>query len=70
MSDGDRHAGVALLSITALALIVVAALALGSGLLSGDGLRSPAVALVASCGGLLLLWIGVVRRSGSPPSAG
>ena len=70
MSDGDRHKGVALLSIAAFALIVVAAIALGTGLFSGDGMRLPAVALVASSGGLLLLWIGVVRRSGSPPSAG
>ena len=70
MSVGDRRSGVALLSIAAFALIVVAAVALGVGLLSSDGLRLPAVALVASCGGLLLLWIGVVRSSGSPPSAG
>lgn len=69
MSHGDRHTGVALLSIAAFALIVVAAVALGIGLLSSDGLRLPAVAFVASAGGLLLLWIGVVRASGSPPSA-
>jgi hypothetical protein len=40
-------------------------------LLFDDGLRFPIVALVASVGGVLLLWLGVVRRSGSPPpSAG
>ncbi len=70
MSHDDRHPGIALLSIAALALIVVAAVALGTGLLSDDGLRLPVVALVASSGGLLLLWLSVVRRSGSPPSAG
>jgi len=67
---GDRHAGVALLFVAAFVLIVVAAFALGAGLLTDDGLRLPAVALVASAGGLLLLWLGVVRRSGSKPSAG
>ena len=70
MSRGDRHAGVALLFIAAFVLIVVAAIALGAGLLADDGLRLPVVALVASAGGLLLLWLGVVRRSGSKPSAG
>ncbi len=69
MSLGDRRPGVALLSIAAFALIVAAAAALGIGLLSSASLRMPAVALVASAGGLLLLWIGVVRASGSPPSA-
>ena len=70
MSRGDRHAGVALLYVAAFVLIVVAAIALGAALLAGDGLRLPVVALVASAGGLLLLWLGVVRRSGSKPSAG
>ena len=70
MTQGDRHAGVALLFTTAFALIVVAAVVLGTGLLSEQGLRLPVVALVASTGGLLLLWLGVLRRSGSPPSAG
>lgn len=70
MIQGDRHPGVVLLFVTAFVLIVVAALALGIGLLSDDGLRLPVVALVASTGGLLLLWLGVLRRSGSPPSAG
>ncbi len=70
MSRGDRHAGVALLFVAAFALIVGAAIALGAGLLADDGLRLPVVALVASAGGLLLLWLGVVRRSGSKPSAG
>jgi hypothetical protein len=67
---GDRRAGVALLFVASLALILVAAVALGAGLLAGDGLRLPIVAIVASAGGLLLLWLGVVRRSGSRPSAG
>ena len=70
MSQGDRQAGVALLYVAAFVLIVVAAIALGAGLLADDGLRLPVVALVASAGGLLLLWLGVVRRSGSKPSAG
>ena len=70
MSRGDRHAGVALLFVAAFVLIVAAAIALGAGLLADDGLRLPVVALVASAGGLLLLWLGVVRRSGSKPSAG
>ena len=70
MSQGDRRTGVALLFVAAFALIVVAAIALGAGLLVDDGLRLPVVALVASGGGLLLLWLGVVRRSGSKPSAG
>ena len=70
MSRGDRHAGVALLFVASFVLIVVAAIALGAGLLADDGLRLPVVALVASAGGLLLLWLGVVRRSGSKPSAG
>lgn len=70
MTPGDRDAGVALLFVAAFVLIVVAAVSLGTGLLSGDGLRLPVVAFVASAGGLLLLWLGVVRRSGSPPSAG
>ena len=69
MTSGDRHAGVALLFVTAFVLIVVAAIALGAGLLSDDGFRLPVAACVASAGGLLLLWLGVVRRSGSPPSA-
>jgi hypothetical protein len=70
VSQGDHHAGVALLFVASFVLIVVAAIALGAGLLSDDGLRLPVVALVASAGGLLLLWLGVVRRSGSKPSAG
>lgn len=70
MTSGDRDAGVALLFVAAFALTVVAAVSLGTGLLSGDGLRLPVVAFVASAGGLLLLWLGVVRRSGSRPSAG
>ena len=69
MSRGDRHAGVALLFVTSFVLIVVAAIALAAGLLDDGAVRLPVVALVASAGGLLLLWLGVVRRSGSPPSA-
>lgn len=69
MSEDDRRAGVALLFVSAFLLIVVAAIALGTGLLSDDGLRLPVVAFVASFGGLLLLWLGVVRCSGSLPSA-
>jgi hypothetical protein len=68
VSSGDGHAGVALLFVTSFALIVVAAIALGAGLVDG-GLRLPVVAFVASAGGLLLLWLGVIRRSGSSPSA-
>ena len=70
MSRGDRRAGVALLFVAAFLLIVVAAIALGAGLVADDGLRLPIVSLVASAGGLLLLWLGVVRGSGSKPSAG
>lgn len=70
MTRGDRHAGVALLFVASFVLILVAAVALGAGLLAGDGLRLPIAATVASAGGLLLLWLGVVRRSGSKPSAG
>lgn len=70
MTPGDRPAGVALLFVASFALILVAAVALGAGLLAGDSLRLPGVAIVASAGGLLLLWLGVVRRSGSKPSAG
>lgn len=69
MSRGGRHAEVALLFVASFILIVVAAIALGAGLLDDGGVRLPVVALVASAGGLLLLWLGVVRRSGSPPSA-
>jgi membrane protein implicated in regulation of membrane protease activity len=69
VSQGDRS-GVALLFVTSFILIVVAAIALGAGLLAGGGMRLPVVAFVASAGGLLLLWLGVVRRSSSKPSAG
>jgi hypothetical protein len=70
VGEGGGDPGVALLFIAAFALIVIAAFALGTGLLFDDGLRFPVVALVASVGSVLLLWLGVVRRSGSPPSAG
>jgi hypothetical protein len=69
VSEGDLHAGVALLFLAAFVLIVVAATALVAGSLSAGGLRLPVVALVASLGGFLLLWLGVVRCSASPPSA-
>jgi membrane protein implicated in regulation of membrane protease activity len=70
VSSGDRHPGVALLFVTAFVLIVVAAAALGAGVLSDGGTRLAVVAFVASVGGLLLLWLGVVRSSGSPPAEG
>jgi membrane protein implicated in regulation of membrane protease activity len=70
VNSGDRHPGVALLFVTAFVLIVVAAAALGAGVLSDGGTRLPVVAFVASVGGLLLLWLGVVRSSGSPPAEG
>jgi hypothetical protein len=70
VSSGDRAAGVALLYVTSFILIVVAAVALGAGSLVDGGMRLPAVAFVASAGGLLLLWLAVIRGSGSKPSAG
>ena len=70
MTAGDRPVAVALLYSTAFALILAAAVALGVGLLSEHETGPVLVALVASLGGLLLLGIGVVRRSGRPPSAG
>ena len=71
MTRGDRPAAVALLYASALALILAAAVALGVGLLlSEQGTGPVLVALVACVGGLLLLGLGVVRRSGRPPSAG
>jgi hypothetical protein len=70
VTRGDRTTGLALVFGTAFALIVVAAIALAMSVLSDDGLRLPVVALVAGGGGLLLLWLGVVRSSGVPPSAG
>ena len=67
---GDRRGAVALLYASAFAMILAAAVALGVGLLSERGTGPALVALVASLGGLLLLGLGVVRRSGRPPSAG
>jgi hypothetical protein len=67
---GDRSTGLALVFGSAFLLIVLAVIALGMSLVADDGLRLPVVALVASSGGLLLLWLGVVRPSGVPPSAG
>jgi threonine/homoserine/homoserine lactone efflux protein len=70
VTRGDRSTGLALVFGAALALIVVAVIALGMSVVSDDGLRLPVVALVAAVGGSLLLWLGVVRSSGVPPSAG
>ncbi len=70
MTAGDRPAAVALLYASAFAMILAAALALGVGLLSERGTGPVLVALVASLGGLLLLALGIVRRSGRPPSSG
>jgi hypothetical protein len=69
VSDGGRRA-VAPLYVAAFALILAAALALGIGVVSDGGLGPALVAVVASAGGLLLLGLGVIRRSGSPPAAG
>lgn len=70
MTPEDRRGGASLLFATAFLLIVTAAVALGAGSLSDGGVRLPAAAFVASVGGLLLLWLGVIRSSESPPSAG
>jgi hypothetical protein len=70
VTRGDRPTGPALVFGSAFTLIVVAMVALGMSVVSDDGLQLPVVALVASGGGLLLLWVGVVRRSGAPSSAG
>jgi hypothetical protein len=70
VSPEIRHAGVAFLFVTAFASIVAAAIALGAGLVADGGVRLMVFAFVASVGGLLLLWLGVLRRSGPPPSAG
>ena len=69
MTEGDRRAAVALLYASSFTMILAAAVALGVGLLSEHGAAPVLVALVASLGGLLLLCLGVVRRSGRPPSA-
>ena len=68
MTSGDRPA--AILYASSFALTLAAAVALGVGLLSEHGTGSVWVALVASLGGLLLLALGVVRRSDHRPSAG
>jgi len=70
MSKGDRPTAVAPVDLAAFALVLLAALTLGLGLLSPDGSRLTLVALVASIGGLLFLGLGVVRRSRTPPSVG
>lgn len=68
MTQGDRRTAVVLLYASSFAMILAAAVALGVGLLSEHGTGPVLVALVASLGGLLLLGLGVVRRSGRPPS--
>lgn len=70
MKEGDRRKAVALVDVAACVLIVLAALTLGLALVSGNGSRLSVVALVGSLGGLLLLGLGVIRRAGTPPSAG
>ena len=70
MTRVDRSTGLALVFGSAFTLIILAVVALAMSVVSDDGMRLPVVALVASGGGLLLLWLGVVRRSGAPPSAG
>ena len=70
MSDGDRRTAVATLFVAAFALILAGVVTLGIGLLSDDGPGPALVALVASLGGLLLLGLGVIRRSGSRSAAG
>jgi hypothetical protein len=67
MSKGHRR-GVALVDAAAFALILLAALTLGVGLVSQTGSRWAIIALVASLGGLLFLGLGVVRRAGVSPS--
>lgn len=70
MTGGGRPPAVALLYASAFAMILAAAAALAVGLLSEHGTGPVLVALLASLGGLLLLGLGVIRRSGRPPSAG
>ena len=70
MSEGDRRKAVALVDAAAFALILLAAITLGLALVSQNGSRLGIVALVASLGGLLFLGLGVLRRAGTPPSAG
>jgi hypothetical protein len=70
VTSGDRAAAVVLLYASSFALILGAAVALGVGLLSEHGTGPVLMALVASLGGLLLLGLGVLRRSSRPPSAG
>jgi hypothetical protein len=69
VSAGSHAGSVALLYGMAFGLILVAAVSLGIGLVSDAGFGSAVVALVSSAGGLLLLALGVFRRSGSPPVA-
>lgn len=68
MSPDERRRAVAPVYGAAFALVAIAAIALGFGLLSGRGSRLIVVALVSSFGGLLLLGLGVVRSSGARPS--
>ena len=69
MSKGDRRSAIALVDTAAFALILLAALTLGVGLVSQAGSRWAIIALVASLGGLLFLGLGVVRPAGVPPSS-
>lgn len=68
MSAAARRRAVASVYAAAFALVVVAAISLGFGMLSDRGTQLILVALVASLGGLLLLGLGVVRSSGARPS--
>lgn len=71
MISGDRRAAVALIDAASIALILIAAVVLAVGLVVGEGsVRLVLIALVSSLGGLLLLWLGVLRRSGPPSSGG
>lgn len=71
MSSGDRRTTVVPIAAVSFALILIGAAALAAGLFVGEGsARLVLVSLVSSLGGLLLLWMGVLRLSGPPPSAG
>lgn len=71
MSQGDRRTAVALPFGVAFILILSAAVSLAVALIAdGNDAGPPLVALVVSVGGLFLLGIGVIRRSGSARSAG
>ena len=66
MTDPDHGATAGLLYGAAFGLILVAGVFLATALFTdGGGASLPLVALVASCGGLLLLAVGVFRGRGS-----